>query len=121
MPVHVLDDNFIRPRLAFLKHTIHKFSVYLATRRLDLLLNHYFGCASNKARTSLHTCADLSWPLLLACLFVCFTSQVNSYGHGGTVSSPNHTFFLGLNYFVHIHPLVTANNHSGMIQRKGGK
>ena len=29
------------------------------------------------------------------CLFVCFccfTSQVNSYGHGGTVSSPNHTF-----------------------------
>ena len=26
------------------------------------------------------------------CLFRCFTSQVNSYGHGGTVSSPNHTF-----------------------------
>ena len=25
-------------------------------------------------------------------LFCCFTSQVNSYGHGGTVSSPNHTF-----------------------------
>ena len=38
----------------------------------------------------------------------CFTSQVNSYGHGGTVSSPNHTFFLGKleqavnQYFVHI-------------------
>ena len=29
------------------------------------------------------------------CLFVCFTSQVNSYGHCGTVSSPNHSFFLG--------------------------
>ena len=33
---------------------------------------------------------------LLGCLFVClfcfFTSKVNSYGHGGTVSSPNHTF-----------------------------
>ena len=28
----------------------------------------------------------------LFCLFLCFTSQVNSYGHGGTVSSPNHTF-----------------------------
>ena len=28
----------------------------------------------------------------LFCLFFCFTSQVNSYGHGGTVSSPNHTF-----------------------------
>ena len=25
-------------------------------------------------------------------LFCCFTSQVNSYGHGGTVSWPNHTF-----------------------------
>ena len=32
-------------------------------------------------------------------LFVCFTSQVNSYnGHCGTVSSPNHTFsWVGLN------------------------
>ena len=29
-------------------------------------------------------------------LFCCFTSRVNSYmyGHCGTVSSPNHTFFL---------------------------
>ena len=33
--------------------------------------------------------------ILFVCLFVCFTSQVNSYGHCGTVSSPNHTFFLG--------------------------
>ena len=32
------------------------------------------------------------------CLFCCFMSQVNSYGHGGTVSSPNHTFsWAGLN------------------------
>ena len=30
------------------------------------------------------------WPIF--CLFCYFTSQVNSYGHGGTVSSPNHTF-----------------------------
>ena len=31
-------------------------------------------------------------------LFCCFTSQVNSYGHCGTVSSPNHTFsWAGLN------------------------
>ena len=29
---------------------------------------------------------------LFVCLFCWFTSQVNSYGHGGTVSSPNHTF-----------------------------
>ena len=34
-------------------------------------------------------------PVFLYCLFVCFccfTSQVNSYGHGGMVSSTNHTF-----------------------------
>ena len=30
--------------------------------------------------------------ILFVCSFCCFTSQVNSYGHGGTVSSPNHTF-----------------------------
>ena len=29
---------------------------------------------------------------ILFYLFCCFTSQINSYGHGGTVSSPNHTF-----------------------------
>ena len=53
---------------------------------------------------------------MLIYLFCCFTSQVNSYGHGGTVSSPNHTFFLGKleqavnQYFVHILSLVTDNN-----------
>ena len=36
--------------------------------------------------------------ILFVCLFCCFTSQVNSYGHCGTVSSPNHTFsWAGLN------------------------
>ena len=55
---------------------------------------------------------------LFVCLFCCFTSQVNSYGHGGTVSSPNHTFFLGKleqavnQYFVYILSLVTDNNPS---------
>ena len=34
----------------------------------------------------------------VGCWFCCFTSQVNSYGHCGTVSSPNHTFsWAGLN------------------------
>ena len=52
------------------------------------------------------------------CLLCCFTSQVNSYGHCGMVSSPNHTFFLGKleqavnQYFVHILSLVTDNNPS---------
>ena len=31
--------------------------------------------------------------LVFVCLFCCFTSQVNSYGHGRTVSSLNHTYF----------------------------
>ena len=36
--------------------------------------------------------------VMFVCLFCCFTSQVNSYGHCETVSSPNHTFsWAGLN------------------------
>ena len=70
-------------------------------------------------------------PLYLAiafvCLCCCFTSQVNSYGHGGTVSSTNHTFSLASfkqavnQYFMQILSLVTYNNPSWMIQRKGGE
>ena len=43
---------------------------------------------------------------------------VNSYGHVRTVSSHNHTFFLGMldlavnQYFVHILSLVSDNNPS---------
>ena len=40
---------------------------------------------------------DVCWFWLVG-WFCCFTSQVNSYGHCGTVSSPNHTFsWAGLN------------------------
>ena len=42
----------------------------------------------------IHLCAQY----MLVGWFCCFTSQVNSYGHWGTVSSPNHTFsWAGLN------------------------
>ena len=64
---------------------------------------------------------------LFFCLFCWYKSPVNIYGQGGTVSSPNHTFFLGKleqavnQYFVHILSLVTDNNRSWMIQRKGGE
>ena len=56
--------------------------------------------------------------ILFVCLFCCFTSQVNSYCHGGMVSSPYHTIFLGKleqavnQYFVPILSLVTDNNPS---------
>ena len=64
---------------------------------------------------------------IFVCLFGCFTSQVNSYGHGGTVSLPtcNHTFFLGKleqaanQYFLHILSLVMDNNPSLMVQKVG--
>ena len=70
---------------------------------------------------------NTAFHLGLHCLFVLLLmSQVNSYGHGGTVSSPYHTFFwaspyhtfLGKleqavnQYFVHILSLVTDNNPS---------
>ena len=37
-------------------------------------------------------CIFSLWHHYCLCLFCCFTSQVNSYGHGGVVSSPYHTF-----------------------------
>ena len=55
------------------------------------------------------------------CLFVCIVAfvPVNSYGHCGMVSSPNHAhFFLGKleqavnQYFVHILSLVADHNPS---------
>ena len=50
--------------------------------------------------------------LFLFCL-CCFMSQVISYGHGGTVSSPNHTFEQAVNQkFVHILSLDTDNSPS---------
>ena len=44
----------------------------------------------------------------LFCLFCYFKSQVNSYGHGGAVSSPNHTFsWASLNKWVMTSTLCT--------------
>ena len=56
--------------------------------------------------------------MFFVCLFVflLYILSQQLYGHGGTVSSPNHTFFLGKlkqavnRYFVHILSLVTDNN-----------
>ena len=52
---------------------------------------------------------------LFVCLFCFFTSQVNSYGHDMTVSSPNHTFsWASLNkqltstWFTYFHLLLTT-------------
>ena len=58
------------------------------------------------------------------CLFVLLLYvPVNSYaGHVGTVSSPNHTFFLGMlinQYFVQILSLVTDTNPFWINQLKG--
>ena len=85
-------------------------------------------CSCPSANTSQKYLGYLeTWRFVHFVCFCFFTSQVNSYGHGGTVSSPNHTFFLGKleqavnQYFVHILSLVTDNNPSWMIQGKGGE
>ena len=62
--------------------------------------------------------STLNFYFLSKSVCCCFTSQVNSYGHGRTVSSPNHNFFLDKleqavnQYFMHILSLVTDNNPS---------
>ena len=93
--------------------------------------NFKYICASAQSDQSLSFPPEetlVPWlPIEFVCLFCCFASQLNSFGHGGTVSSPNHTFFLGKleqavnQYFGHILSLVTYNNSSWMIQRKGGE
>ena len=100
---------------------------------MKLQVNHLFKLAQEKSVVrwnDMTIAVDLgrkATKQTIVCLFCCFTSQVNSYGHCGTVSSPNHTFFLGKleqavnQYFVHILSLVTDNNPSWMIQRKGGE
>ena len=47
-----------------------------------------FGSAANFVLAAIFVLAEI----FVFCLFCCFTSQVNNYGHGETVSSPNHTF-----------------------------
>ena len=60
---------------------------------------------------------NLRTVLIISFFFVALC-PVNSYVHGGTVSSPNHTFFLGkleqavYQYFVLIFSLVNDNNSS---------
>ena len=50
---------------------------------------------------------------LFVCLFCCFTSQVNIYGHCGMVSSPNHTFsWASLNKQLTSTSCTTDNNPS---------
>ena len=84
--------------------------------RLEQAVNQYISNNDHPVKTLLTFCGVYhGW---LVGWFCCFTSQVNSYGHCGTVSSPNHTFFLGRleqavnQYFVHILSLVTDNNPS---------
>ena len=50
---------------------------------------------------------------ILVSLFCCFTSQVNSFGHGWTVSSPYHTFFwASLNKWLHVTSMVDHRYHT---------
>ena len=70
------------------------------SKMVNFLFSAYFGdhfcCHSNcKSQSNLRL---LHFGYCCCCCFCCFTSQVNSYGHCGTVSSLNHTFsWAGLN------------------------
>ena len=62
---------------------------------------------------------EIFYLIQFICLFVLLLNvPINSYGHGETVSLPDHTFFLGKleqvvnQYFVHILLFVTENNPS---------
>ena len=87
---------------------IHKMLVRIANREYpdqtassEAALYHSFASLkcqshqvvySNDLEASLSNSVNPDKAAQVVCLFWCFTSQVNSYGHGGTVSSPNHTF-----------------------------
>ena len=79
---------------------------------------HPWKATKRRVQAIIYTCACKHIYCLFVCLFCCFMSQVNSYGHGGTVSSPNHTFLLGKleqtvnQYFAYILSLATFNNPS---------
>ena len=122
----------IAPRCLFPKllrthrlHTINREKIYIQCYTCNNLFMHkgqdqvniveVYLCNKTTQGTWLVLC-HYKWADV--CMFCCFTSQVNSYGHGGTVSSPNHTFYLGKleqavnQYFVHILSIVTDNNPS---------
>ena len=114
------DPDEMRHHVAF--HPIlHCLSKFLFTRMKRInITKEGEGMIHHLLYLRLTTCNNSKRAItyLFICLFCCFTSQVNSYGHGRTVSSPNHTFFLGKleqavnQYFVHILSLVTDNNPS---------
>ena len=53
------------------------------------ILCHQHFCASSKL---LLVAIFVTAEIFVFCLYRCFTTQVNNYGHGETVSSPYHTF-----------------------------
>ena len=53
--------------------------------------NHNKCCVSSDGYFK-SLCNKQCGPFIFFLFFCCFMSQVSSYGHGGTVSSPNHTF-----------------------------
>ena len=80
-----LTQNPKQPMLAISKTKTHK-TVSLSNQNLQIYWS-FIPCICVGSH-SLYIMTDACF----VCLFCCFTSQVNSYGHCGTVSPPNHTF-----------------------------
>ena len=85
--------------LIFSKGKLPNYSFELNNSTLEIVKEYkYLGILFSKNNSFLATKKQIAEQVLFVCLFCCFTSQVNSYGHCGTVSSPNHTFsWAGLN------------------------
>ena len=75
------------------------------------MLAGIFGSAANFVLAAIFVLAEI----FVFCLFCCFTSQVNNYGHGETVSSPNHTFLGKLEEAVNQYFVIEAQWLSGRV------
>ena len=99
--IFLIRMSLIQPQTIAILQVIMWLSLTKATAVNIIILCHLLGTASWQSfhippKTLEKLIESKAWGFV--CLFCCFTSQFNSYGHGGTVSSPNHTFsWAGLN------------------------
>ena len=104
-PNIVFNDQLNRARVSVFSRSMSAISISQCKCKHLSNMNHVLRSLAVKLPTIILP-VQYNWCDKKACqlflfLFCCFTSQVNSYGHCGTVSSPNHTFsWAGLNKWL---------------------